>query len=60
MLRKADLVKSTEDFRAGGPVLFFEFYGPTARLIQDEQFWVATLDMALRDEIVARTGVKRD
>jgi hypothetical protein len=52
MLRKADLVKSTEDFRAGGPVLFFEFYGPTARLIQDEQFWVATLDMALRDEIV--------
>jgi len=45
MLRKADLVKSTEDFRAGGPVLFFEFYGPTARLIQDEQFWVATLDI---------------
>jgi hypothetical protein len=43
-LRNADLVKSVEDFRAGRPVLFFEFHGPTARLIQNGQFWVATFD----------------
>ena len=42
-LRHAGLVKSIEDFRAARPVLFFEFHGPAARLIQDGQFWLATL-----------------
>jgi hypothetical protein len=43
-LRDADLVKSIEDFSSGSQPLFFQFHGPTARLIQDGQFWVATLD----------------
>jgi hypothetical protein len=42
-LRNTGLVKSMEDFRAGRPVLFFEFQGRAARLIQDGQFWLATL-----------------
>jgi hypothetical protein len=41
-LGNAGLVKSIEDFRAGRPMLFFEFQGRAARLIQDGQFWLAT------------------
>jgi hypothetical protein len=43
-LRDANLVKSIEDFGSRRQPLFFEFHGPTARLIQDGQFWVAMLD----------------
>jgi hypothetical protein len=43
-LRDVDLVKSIEDFSSRRQPLFFEFRGPAARLIQNGQFWVATLD----------------
>jgi hypothetical protein len=43
-LRDSSLVGSIEDYRSGEQPLFFEFQGPTARLIQDGQFWVATVD----------------
>jgi hypothetical protein len=42
-LRNAGLVKSIEDFHTRKPVLFFQFHGPAARLVQDGQFWLATL-----------------
>lgn len=43
-LRDSLAVGSIGDYRAGRQPLFLEFHGPTARLIQDGQFWVATLE----------------
>lgn len=43
-LRDAGAVGSIGHYQSGRQPLFFEFHGPTARLIQDGQFWVATVD----------------
>lgn len=44
-LRDSHAVSSVGDYQSGRQSLFFEFHGPTARLIQDGQFWVATVDV---------------
>jgi len=43
-LRDSGAVGSIGDCRGGRQPLFFEFHGPAARLIQDGQFWIASLE----------------
>jgi hypothetical protein len=43
-LRDSGAVGSIGDYRAGRQPVFFQFHGPAARLIQDGQFWIASLE----------------
>jgi hypothetical protein len=43
-LRDSGAVGAIGDYSAGRQPLFFDFHGPAARLIQDGQFWIASLE----------------